>query len=328
MTLHVGILGAGQAGARHITGFAALGNVRIDAVADPDPERAYREASRCGATPFQDWRDLLETSTALDAVVVALPHHLHMEVACMAAARGLHVLMEKPMGTTVTEGLKIVEACDQAKVMLMVGYVHRFREEALRAREWIATGHIGLPINCAETIASPRGAHLGTWVNAPDHAGGGVLLYTGIHALDRLLWLVDSPISKVYGAIRRFSAASQVEETVAALLEFTNQATATFSVNGPTYPCGLTGWRSEIYGTKGVIRIQARHSVEIASAGLVRQVDVTNVAAKSGVHYNFQRQARAFVKAIQQGMDSPIPGQSGLSALEVCQAIYHKSLPG
>ncbi len=322
MTLQVGILGAGQAGARHITGFQALEQARIASVADADPERARREAARCGATPCQDWRNVIEGSPALDAVVVALPHHLHAEAACLAAAHGLHILLEKPMGTTMQEGCRIVEACEQAGVMLMMGYVHRFRTEAIQARAWIEAGHIGLPVNCTETIASPRGAHLGAWVNAPDHAGGGVLLYTGIHALDRLLWLVDAPLHRVHAAVRQFSAASQVEEAVATLLEFDNQAMAVFSVNGPTYPCGVTGWRSEIYGTEGVIRIQARQSAEIASTRLEQQMDVREVAAAHGEHYNFQRQAAAFVDAIQRDLHSPVSGRVGLAALEACQAIY------
>ncbi len=322
MALRVGILGAGQAGARHITGFQALEGVRIVSVADPDPVRARREAARCGATPCQDWRHVFEASPGVDAVVVALPHHLHAAAACLAAARGLHILLEKPMGTMVQEGRRIVEACDQAGVVLMIGYVHRFRTEARRAREWIGAGHIGVPVNCAETIASPRGAHLGAWVNAPAHAGGGVLLYTGIHALDRLLWLVDAPLHHVHAAVRRFSAASQVEEAVAALLEFDNRAMATFSVNGPTYPCGATGWRSEIYGTEGVIRIRARQSVAITSTRLVQHIDVREVAAQNGEHYNFQRQAAAFVDAIRRGTVSPVPGRVGLSALKACHAIY------
>ncbi len=204
----------------------------------------------------------------------------------------------------------------------MLGYVHRFRDEAIQARAWIQAGYIGVPVNCTETIASPRGPHLGAWVNAPDHAGGGVMLYTGIHALDRLLWLVDSPLRRIHAGTRQYSESSRVEEAVAALLEFENRAMAMLAVNGPTYPCGTTGWRSEIYGTEGVIRIQARQSVEIASSRLVQQIDVRDVATQNGEHYNFRRQAQAFVQAIQRDAASPISGQTGLANLEACQAIY------
>ena len=255
MTLNVAILGAGQAGTRHIDGFGAVEDVRITAVADADPDLVRREAERCGATPFQDWRDALDGSPAPDAVVVALPHHLHAEAACRAADQGLHVLMEKPMGSTLAEGQRIEDACRTAGVLLLIGFVHRFRDEAIRAKAWIDDGLIGVPINCLEAIASPRGAHLGAWVNSPDLSGGGTLLYTGVHALDRLLWLVDSPLRHVQAATRTLTAEARVEEAVTALLTFNNGAMATFNVTGPTYPAGGTAWRTEIYGTEGVIRM-------------------------------------------------------------------------
>lgn len=322
MTLGIGLLGAGQAGQRHLAGFQDLEAVRIVAVADADGPRARQAAVRCGATPHVDWRRLIESHPDLDAVVVALPHHLHEEAACLAAAHGLHILLEKPMATTPQGAARIVAACAAAGVGLMIGYVHRFREEARRARAWIEEGYIGEPINCTETIASPRGAHLGAWVNAPDHAGGGALLYTGIHAVDRLLWLVQASPRRVRAATRRFADSAQVEEAVAALLEFDNGAMATLTVNGPTYPCGRTGWRSEIYGTEGVIRLRARQSVEIAGTRLVERVDVRDWAAQEGEHYNFRRQAKAFVEAIRHGRPPPISGEAGLSALTACQRIY------
>ncbi len=322
--MRIGILGAGQAGAHHITGFMSLEDVEIAAVGDTDPVRAGQEAARCGATPYQDWRRVIEAASELDAVVVALPHHLHAEASCLAAAQGLHILLEKPMATNLQDGYRIVEACEQADVILMIGYVHRFRDEAMQAHEWVQAGHIGLPVNCTANITSPRGSHLGAWVNAPDRAGGGALLYTGVHALDRLLWLVDSPVQRVQAAIRQFSATSRVEEAIAALLEFKNQAVATLAVNGPTYPCGPTGWRSEIYGTEGVVRIQARQSVEVSGSRLTQQVDVTKIVAEKGENYNFRRQAQAFVNAIRQGTASPVPGQEGLAVLEVCAAVYNQ----
>ena len=325
MTLNVAILGAGQAGSRHITGFAGIENVRITAVADANSDLARREADRCRATHFQDWQDALEASPAPDAVVVALPHHLHAEAACMAAGRGLHVLMEKPMGSTLAEGQRIEETCDAAGVVLMVCFVHRFRDEAIMAKAWIEAGHIGEPVNCLETIASPRGSHLGVWVNSLALSGGGALLYTGVHAVDRLLWLVDSPVDNVHAATRTLTTASQVEEAVAALLTFDNGAMATFSVTGPTYSAGGTEWRSEIYGTEGVIRIRARQSVEIAGRNLAQRIDVANTTAEEGEHYNFKRQAEAFVRAVRNQGVSPIPGQYGLRVLELCQKIYDRS---
>lgn len=328
MPLCLGVLGAGQAGLRHIAGFRALPDIRIAAVADADPQRARHAAAQVDAVPYGDWRQVLENHPELEAVVVALPHHMHAEPACMAAAQGLHVLMEKPIATTMADGRRIAEACRQAGAMLMIGYVHRFREEAVRAREWIGNGCIGTPVSCIASIASPRGAHLGAWVNAPETAGGGVLLYTGIHALDRLLWLVDAPLKRVHAATRTLRPSARVEEAVLALLEFANGTMASLAVHGPEYPGGVTGWHTEIYGTEGVVRINARQSVEIAGLHLEETIATHQFAAQAGEHYNFVRQARAFAEAIRYGLPSPVPGSEGLSTLEACSLIYRHARNG
>lgn len=322
MTLNIGILGAGQAGARHITGFSGLDDVRIAAVADSDLERARMEADRCGARPFGNWLEAIETGQDLDAVVVALPHDLHVQAVEKAAARGLHVLLEKPMGTTATESQRILDACRQADILLSICFVHRFREEARLAFEWIASGHIGQPVSCVETIATARGPELGAWIYDPRNAGGGALLYSGVHALDRLLWLGGGADPQVSAAIANITHDSRVEEAVAALIQFQNGGFASFSVNSPNYPSGRTGWRSEIYGTEGLVRIRARESVEICSKRMNQVVDVRDAGGELGEHYNFRRQAEAFVQTLTENGDPPVPGECGLAVMTLAQSIY------
>ena len=231
MSLRVGIAGAGQAGDHHAIGFAATEGAEVVAIADLNQELARSVAERYGARAVSDWRSLLELE--IDILVVALPHNLHLEPAEAAAERGIHVLMEKPIAISLADGRRIVEVCERAGVKLTISFVHRYREELQLARSWIDAGEIGTPMVARETMGSQRGPHLGDWVERSREAGGGVLMYSAIHGIDRLLWLLGSEVACVDARTRRFDPESEIESSVTALLSFTGGAVG--MGHGPDY---------------------------------------------------------------------------------------------
>src|SRR4051812_12666108 len=105
MVLRIGIIGAGQVGERHAIGFAATEGAVVCAIADVVLARAEALAARYGACAYDNWQTMLESG--IDAVIVCTPHNLHVEPAVAAAALGIHVLMEKPIATTLDDGLTI-----------------------------------------------------------------------------------------------------------------------------------------------------------------------------------------------------------------------------
>lgn len=325
MTLRVGIIGAGQVGERHAAGFAAIPGAGVTAVADLIPARAEALAGRYGARAFTDWRAML--AAGLDIVVVCTPHSQHVAPAEAAAARGIHVLMEKPIATTLADGRRIVVACERHGVCLSISFVHRFRDELQTAHDWITSGVIGQPLVASEIMNARRGTHLGAWVNQRELAGGGVLMYSAIHAVDRLRWLLGSEITSVVAHTRRFDPGLEVEDGVGALLGFANGASATLTSTAPTYRSELTHWMTEIHGTAGMLRVMTRQWAEISSDQLVARVETLTGAGRHE-HYNFVRQAAAFVAAVDQGTAPVISGVDGLQALAVALAIYRSAASG
>ncbi|MEZ4639767.1 MAG: Gfo/Idh/MocA family oxidoreductase [Caldilineaceae bacterium] len=83
-------------------------------------------AARVGATAVDDWRRLFDLD--IDVLVCCLPHNMHVEPTEAAAQQGVHVLMEKPIATTLEDARRIVDLCREAKVKLTTSFVHRFRE--------------------------------------------------------------------------------------------------------------------------------------------------------------------------------------------------------
>lgn len=323
MSLRVGIAGAGQAGDHHAIGFAATEGAEVVAIADLNQELARSVAERYGARAVSDWRSLLELE--IDILVVALPHNLHLEPAEAAAERGIHVLMEKPIAISLADGRRIVEVCERAGVKLTISFVHRYREELQLARSWIDAGEVGTPMVARETMGSQRGPHLGDWVERSREAGGGVLMYSAIHGIDRLRWLLGSEVACVDARTRRFDPESEIESSVTALLSFTGGAVATLSASAPLYRSQPRFWETELYGSSGMLRLRTREWAELSSDSRLEQVETRSLSDELGPHYNFWRQAEAFVAAIREGRDPDVTPADGVRSLEVALAIYESA---
>ena len=327
--LRVGIIGAGQAGERHAVGFDQTATTQVVAVADLDAPRAHALAMRFNATAFTDWRAML--AHGLDILVVCLPHHLHVAPAEAAAAQGIHLLMEKPIATTLADGQRILAVCAAANVKLTISFVHRYREEVQLLKQWLTAGALGVPQTVRETMNGQGGDHLPRWVYSRAAAGGGVLMYSAIHAVDRVRWLLDSEVISVTAQTHYAPDAQgedDVERGVVALLTFANGATAALSANAPNYRAQPAHWETEIYGTLGLARARTRYWAELSSDTQQHHHATAALSAELGQHYNFARQAAAFAAAIIADRAPLVSGQDGIKALEICLAIYRSAAQG
>lgn len=325
MTYRVGIIGAGQAGERHAVGFGSLENARLTAIADIDLAKAAALARRFEAAVDSDWRTMLERQ--LDILVIASPHHLHLEPLEAAATRGIHVLVEKPLALTLPDAGRMIEVCQLNGVKLTVSFVHRFREELQLMRNWVHEGHIGKAEIAREVMSVQRSQHLPAWLESKALAGGGVLMYSAIHGIDRLRWLLQSEVMQVTAQVHRYTPGAEVEDGVAALLTFASGATATLTANAPRYRAEPGFWETEVYGSQGLARLRTRQWAELSSDRTIKHVDTSHYGA-AAPHYNFARQAAAFIQAIEDDTEPVISGHDGLKALEVALAIYQSAASG
>src|SRR5262245_60103748 len=177
--LTVGMLCAGFFGEQHARAIAAVPGLRLAAVSDCDEALARRLADRYGGAAGSDWRQLV-ADTAIDIVVIATPHELHMAMAIAAAQAGKHILLEKPMGRTPTECTAILEAAERSRTTLLIGQLLHFALPSLVARQILDAGDLGRPIAGASSLVK-------LWMEPnrrPWHLdparGGGMLMTAGI----------------------------------------------------------------------------------------------------------------------------------------------------
>jgi UDP-N-acetyl-2-amino-2-deoxyglucuronate dehydrogenase len=318
----IGVLGAGQAGERQALGFAHHPDAEVVGIADLDEGRAGALAARLGAIAVREAQDLF--ALGLDVLVVATPHDLHVAPALAAAARGVHLMMEKPIATTLADAERIVEAAEQGGVQLAVSFVHRFREESLRAKRWVdEAGELQVG---RETMSTRRTPAHPRWLTSARAAGGGVLMYSAIHGIDRLRWWFSDEVAEVDARVRRYAPDNdEVEDGVALLLSFVRGGCATLTANAPTFPADPTVWETEVHGVHGMVRMRTRFFAETASAVGRERYDAGRDEETARPHYNFERQAADLLGAIAGGRPPSVSGVDGIRALEVCLAAYRSA---
>lgn len=199
--LRIGLIGAGMIAATHSASYLNIPGVKVSAVWDVDAVRAQKLAAAHGAQVCASREELLRLCDAAD---ICLPTPFHLENIKAAAAAGLPVICEKPLGRTLEDCDAAIAACKAAKVPLLVGHVLRFFPEYVALREIIRSGQLGTPavIQLRRVVCSPGGP--GTWYWNFE-ASGGCVFDTAIHDLDWLLWTLGRPAT-VYGLGHRDAA--------------------------------------------------------------------------------------------------------------------------
>jgi predicted dehydrogenase len=189
--LRCAVIGAGGIGLDHLHSLTTCHRAAAVAIAEINPQRA-REASARHNIPrsYVDYRELLEQPD-IDAVVVALPNHLHAPVAIEALKARKHVLLEKPMATSVKEAARIIDVAKSMKRTLMVAQNLRFNRHTQFAKLAIERGDLGEVYHVRSFWLRRAGIpRIGSWFTQKQLAGGGSMADLGGHLLDACLHLL------------------------------------------------------------------------------------------------------------------------------------------
>jgi len=210
----------------------------------PDTRKAFAAAYDCVAC--EQYEDMLE-DPRIDGVVVMSSNAAHEEDVTLAASRGKHILVTKPIATTVAAGKRMIDVCEQNDVVLAVGHQTR-REAALRKLKRILdSGELGAIRLVEANYSTPNGLKTkeGDWRWAEDECPGGVLILIGIHAIDTLHYLLG-PISRVFSWQDSGGLKVANSWVTATLLEFESGLRGYL---GSSYVSSFSHW-IKVYGTR------------------------------------------------------------------------------
>jgi predicted dehydrogenase len=200
--IRYGIIGSGMMGTEHIRNIAAVADARVTAIADPHEESRRFGLIACGdeasgVALFADYREMLEQAP-IDAVVVASPNHTHAEVMDAVFAGDLHVLLEKPMCTTVEDCRRVVDAAAGHLGIVQVGLEYRYMPPiAHLLRELPAVGDPKMLF--IREHRHPFLPKVGDW-NRFSRNTGGTLVEKCCHFFDLMNLVMPTAPTRVYAS--------------------------------------------------------------------------------------------------------------------------------
>lgn len=146
--LNVGVVGVGIQGESHVRCYQSLCHAAVTAVCDANPDRLHDIAAKYGIPATCATYEELFARDEVDAVSIVLPDHLHREAAEKAFAAGKHVLLEKPMATTVADAEAILTARDRSGKKLMINWSNRWMMAFAQTKAALDAGELGDPLYC------------------------------------------------------------------------------------------------------------------------------------------------------------------------------------
>jgi predicted dehydrogenase len=278
--------------------FAGLPGTELVGIADPDRKQAEFVANTLGCSAVDDVESLLDFG--LDAVTVAAPTHLHRDIALACIARGVHVMVEKPVASTVEEGYEIIGAAKRADLTLMVGHVERFNPAVEAIKEAIRNEDI---LSIAITRVGPF---------PPRMSNVGVVIDLAVHDIDLIRWFTDSDIIEVQPQLS--SAVAEREDI--ALLQFRTASGVLAHIN--------TNWLTPFKARSVTVATRGKY---VMGDLLTRQVTECFGFQPDGSYSMrhlsvghaepLRSELLAFLRAVRTGGVPAVTGEEGVASLEI-----------
>jgi predicted dehydrogenase len=324
MSIKVAVIGVGAMGRNHARIYADMTDVILTGVADPDATVAQEIARRYGTKPYDDYRQLLDEQSP-DAVTVAVPTVEHLDVAMEVIQRGIHLLIEKPIAFTVTEGRQIVDAAAGASVRLMIGHVERFNPAVLALKEHLAAGELGRVFQIDARRQGPFPARVNDV---------GVVIDLAVHDLDIMRYVTGAEVRRVFAETERRIHSSS-EDLLSGLVRLSDGCVGTLTINWLT-PTKIR--ELFVTGEFGMYRVdyltQDLYFFENAAAptgdwplrvlrGVSEGRMIRHVVSKKEPLLVEQK---AFLDAVRDDAPVAVTGHDGLQALTLAQAVVTSGL--
>ena len=318
--INVGIVGLGQAGLRHLEAFTNLNNVEIQGVADPDKKILNDLEIKYDFTTFTSYKDLFDLK--LDILVISTPHRYLYQIGVDAANLGINVLIEKPIALNLSDATNLVKHCDDKNVKMGVSFVHRYRKEVQKTKEWILEKKLGKLLLTNTTMVFPQRQPLPKWLNSPKDSGGGVIMYSAIHSLDMLCWLINDVCISVTAKCGTFNQKDKVENFASCMFQFSKGTCSTLTVSTNVAVTKGHTWKTNFIFQNGMITLFIKkYSKYISNDDEMSYETPVNVDA----NYNFTDQARDYVNCIINNKEPFINGNDAITSMKIVDAIYESS---
>lgn len=328
------IVGCGRISKNHFGAIAKHQDaLELVAVCDVDAETLRAHEQQYGVKGYAQLEDMLR-SEKIDLVALCTPSGLHADQAVLVARYGVHVMTEKPMATRWADGLRMVRACDEARVRLFVVKQNRRNPTLQLLKRAVSGGRFGrihmVHINVfwsrpQEYYDSAKWR--GTW-----ELDGGAFMNQASHYVDLLDWLIG-PIDRVQAMTATLARKIEVEDTGVLNVRWRNGALGSMAVTMLTYPKNMEG-SITILGDKGSVRVGGVAVNEIQHWEFADESEddgkIGDASYETTSVYGFGHPLyyKNVIDALRGAVEPETDGREGLKSLEVLIAAYLSARDG
>ena len=324
--IKIGILSfAHHHGEVYISNLRRMEGVELIGVADDDPMRGQTIAAQNQAYYFHSYEDLLEAKP--DGVIICTENNRHRPFVEMAASRGIHVLCEKPLATTLEDAHAIVDTCEKAGLLLMTAFPMRFSAPLLEIKARLEQGDFGELYCFNATNQGELPTKHRAWFVDPALAGGGAIMDHTVHLVDIMRWFTGSEVRTMYARSNQIFHADEVQVETGALemLTFENDVFGTIdaSWSRPQYWPTWGGLTFEMVTQRGAILVDAFRQ----NLNVYRQDWQRSNWVYWGSDMN-HAMVSEFAAAVRENRPPRVTGLDGLRAVEATLAAYESDRTG
>ncbi len=324
------VVGLGWPGMQHLKGYIADSRSEVIAVCDLDKTHAEEVASEYKIQHiYTNHLEMLENSD-IDAVSVCLPNFLHAPISIDALNAGKHVLCEKPPARSAQEAKAMADAASENGKTLMYALVQRFGGNAQRLKQLVTAGELGDIYFGKAAYVRRRGIPIGKegWFVDKERSGGGALIDIGVHALDCIWWLMNSPrpvevmgaVYSHFGHLVPDDVKYDVDDGTFAQIHFENGATIILET---TWALNLPGDNYiKVAGTKAGATL---NPFTLYTEENGKEVDKPLNAPRIN---GFDEEVKHFVGCIVDGEEPISSAQQGIMLMQMLDGIYESAEKG
>jgi predicted dehydrogenase len=344
-TLKTAIVGCVKVGHLHAKALSRAPESVFVAACGRDLAHTQQFAALYNVKAYSDVEEMI-ASEGVQALTICTPHPLHALHAIKAAKAGVHVLIEKPLASSLEDCDAILNAAKEHGVKVGVISQRRFYAPCARVKKAIEDGKVGRPILGSVAMYGWRDEayyRSDPWRGSWQSEGGGVLVNQAPHQLDLLQWYMGE-IDEIFGFWANLNHPYiEVEDTAVAVLRFKNGALGNIVVSNSQNPA-LYG-RVYVHGSNGAsIGVQTDGgAMFIAGMSSITEPPINDLWTVPGeeellkkwqkedsdfflsinpIEYYHQLQISEFLKAVMAGRDSAVPGEEGRKTVEIFEALY------
>lgn len=310
-------------------------DAEIVAVYGHNRVNAEKFAEKFGIPAVYDDIDRLLAECDVDLVDICLPNYLHYDACMKAAAKKIHLIVEKPLAMTLEQADEMIAACKANGKKLMYAEELCFAPKYERVRALVEKGAVGdvYMLKQAEKHSGPHSR----WFYQKETAGGGVMMDMGCHALAWFRWMThNNPVKSVYASMKTVLHDTDVDDNTVTIVEFENGVTAVAEDSWARH--GGMDDRIEVYGTKGVSYadlFQGNSALTYSTEGYDYAAEKAGLTTgwtftmfEEAFNQGYPQELGHFVDCVKNDKQPLVTGEDGRAVLEMIYAAYASAKSG